>query len=386
MSKRPIHRPIISFGPSSTMSALYTVSDVEYDYAIGGLPFFSAIKDDRALVRRLVDIKKEQFDNAKDPGEQSLTGWWLRSQSSWHAGAGLIYQEPSQDPLHAYRFASSAGVDVWTPGQLSMLLTSTRKITAAGSCRLRGVSSAGTDYILMADSTTLRKWDGAAAGTITWGGSNTILSMTDDGTNYFAADQTGIYRGTIPSGAGSLIWNTGNANVVIAWAKQRLVAGIGPSIYELVGTGPALPAAKYTHPNSSWTWTSISESPSAILAAGFAGSQSAIYKFALGNDGSMPTLTSGVLVAELPRGELVNAIVNYLGSYLVICTTAGVRIGIVDDQGNVQVGPLTVKVAGGVKHAAGNDRFVYFGWQAGIAGIPGTTSGLGRIDLSLLTT
>ena len=357
------NRTVFSIGLASAGSASFNVSDIEYDYAIGGLPFLSAVRDAQPIIRKLVPIKKDQFDNSHDPGEQSLTGWWLRSQSSWHAGAGLIYQEPSLDPLHNYRFASSAGVDVWTAGKLSMLKTSSRKITAGGSCILRGAAVSTTNYVLMTDGTTLRTWDGTTAGTVTWGGASTLLSLTQDGTNYYAADNVGIWKGTLPSGAGAKAWNTGSNNVVVEWCKQRLVAGVGPSIYELIGgTPPTLPTAKYTHPNASWVWTSIADTPQAILAAGNAGNQSAIYKFILASDGTMPTLSAGVLVAELPRGEIVNSIVSYLGVYLAICTSKGIRIATVDDNGNVNVGPMTVTVAGGVKSAAGNDRFIYFGW------------------------
>jgi hypothetical protein len=81
----------------------------------------------------------------------------------------------------------------------------------------------------------------------------------------------GIYKGTLAGGVGSLVWNTGDAAVVIQWAKQRLVAGIAASVYELTGSGPTLPTPLYTHPNADWTWTSITEGPSAIYFAGYAG-------------------------------------------------------------------------------------------------------------------
>jgi hypothetical protein len=54
-----------------------------YDVALGGLPFFYAINDARPYIRQTAPFRKEQFDNQSQPGEQSLTGWWIRSQMSF---------------------------------------------------------------------------------------------------------------------------------------------------------------------------------------------------------------------------------------------------------------------------------------------------------------
>ena len=51
------------------------------------------------------------------PGEQSLDGFWLRSQVSFHKGAGIKYYEPGSEKETQYRFDDSEGVDVWTPGR-----------------------------------------------------------------------------------------------------------------------------------------------------------------------------------------------------------------------------------------------------------------------------
>jgi hypothetical protein len=59
-------------------------TDIAYDVAIGGLPFIYAINDARPYIRQTAPFRKDQFDNGQEPGEQSLTGWWIRSQSSFH--------------------------------------------------------------------------------------------------------------------------------------------------------------------------------------------------------------------------------------------------------------------------------------------------------------
>jgi hypothetical protein len=104
-------------------SAIWQNTDVAYDTAIGGMPFIYAISDARPYIRQTAPFKKEQFDNQPEPGEQSLTGWWIRSQMSFHAGDGITFYEPAQtapnSPAH-YRFADSKGVNVWEPGQVTL--------------------------------------------------------------------------------------------------------------------------------------------------------------------------------------------------------------------------------------------------------------------------
>ena len=76
-------------------SSIWENTDIFYDTAVGGLPFFYAINDNRPYIRQTAPFRKEQFDNSKEPGEQSITGWWLRSQSSFHNGTGINFYDPS---------------------------------------------------------------------------------------------------------------------------------------------------------------------------------------------------------------------------------------------------------------------------------------------------
>ena len=67
-----------------------------YDIAIAGLPFFLLNSDDAPYRRVTAQYRKQQIDQSREPGEQTLTGWWLRSQSSFHLGAGIKFFEPVQ--------------------------------------------------------------------------------------------------------------------------------------------------------------------------------------------------------------------------------------------------------------------------------------------------
>jgi hypothetical protein len=92
-----------------------------YDVAVGGLPFIYAINDARPYIRQTAPFKKDQFDNGAEPGEQSLTGWWIRSQSSFHGGSGINFYDPSAGETVTHRFTDSKNVNVWTKGQATLL-------------------------------------------------------------------------------------------------------------------------------------------------------------------------------------------------------------------------------------------------------------------------
>jgi hypothetical protein len=365
-------------GRTASAVATYALKGVQYDVAIAGMPWLIKADDQNVLTRAGAPIKKSQFDNQQEPGEQSLSGWWYRAQSSFIGGAGLLYQDPSSDNQYAIRYGDSVGVNPWTNGKLTLLRETTQRIADATASRhfLVGWND-GTDRYWSAVGTALKSDTGSATTTITWGGAGTIRSLASDGTNYYAADSTGIYRGA-GNGAGSLIWNTGSANTVIRWVKGRLMAGIGPSIYELTTGGPALPTAKFTHLNSSWQWTDIAEGTNAIYASGYAGSQGAIYKFVLDTAGTVPTLSSGgILAAQLPRGEVVHSMTTYLGSFIGIGTSRGFRVGEINDNGDIQYGPLLIENSSGVRAVAAYDRFFFVAATNAIE----SKSGLYRVDL-----
>jgi len=89
----------------------------------------------------------------------------------------------------------------------------------------------------------------------------------------------------------------------------------------------------------------------------------------------MPTLTSGIIAAQLPIGEIVYKIESYLG-YLMIGTNKGMRVASISDTtGDLSYGPLIFEDTNGVYDFAFRDKYV---WATGTIG---TSPGLYRIDL-----
>jgi hypothetical protein len=371
-------------------SSTWQNSGESYDVAIGGQPFFYAISDERPYIRQTAPYRKEQFDNNQEPGEQSLTGWWLRSQSSFHNGTGIKFYDPSAGEIVSHRFTDSNNVDVWTKGEVTLLKeTANLSGVTSGIYKSLSIVDGSTDKLLgwVPASTTIKNYTSAGTAVeythVTSIGTpldTAILAIATDGSHLFIADNDHIYTGPIatPTAGYSRYYNTGSEKVVLGWVKQRLVACIGASVYELTnakGSTHALPTATYTHPNDDWTWTSISEGGSAIYAAGYSGTNGTIYKFTLSTAGVMPTLTSGIIAAQLPSGEYPRKIESYLG-YLLIGTNKGVRVATISDtNGDLSYGPLIIEGENIGLDFAFRDRFVW------VTGSINTYAGLYRIDL-----
>lgn len=401
----------LPFGIDTTPfgSATFQITGVSYDYAIGGIPFLAgeSLRGSyfrRQYLRDYADIKKDQFDALPDPGEQSLVGWWLRAQSNFVQGAGSQYLDTQTDSTLAQRYLYSEHMDMLSvPWQVG-LLPASKRILASGNSNLQlaGANVGGTDMVLVADGLILKQI--TSAGTVTSytmpGGVTSIKSLTSDGTNYYFVDTTGVWKGVIGTtgSAAAKVWSlpSTSGNNVIHWVKGRLVGGFDNNVYELVGSGgPTLPVPKFTHFNASYTFSAIEEIPQAILVSGFAGAgPSQIHQFTLDSGGALPTLTSGVVAADMPIGEVIYAMYAYLGGFLGIGTNKGIRVATVDTSGNILYGPLDIGNVNGVQAMVGEGRFLFFSNNAN-ANIPydgwvnptaaTNTAGVMRLDLSTNT-
>jgi hypothetical protein len=241
--KHIIERPVDPIGqPASAAGNTYINTSNSYDVAIGGLPFFLGISDKYPYKRETAPYRKQQIDQQREPGEQTLTGWWLRSQSSFHYGAGIKFQEPLQGDTVPYRFNKSAGVDVFNVGKATLLPTVELGVAATGTPMIEGATDAnGVNVILQADGSTLKRiTDIGTSTTLTWGGSGNILDITNDGVNYYVANATGVYKGPLTGGSSGTSIFTHPAsvgtvtNVKMSWVKQRLIAGINNYLFEIV--------------------------------------------------------------------------------------------------------------------------------------------------------
>lgn len=379
--------------------AVWQNTDINYDVAIGGLPFIYAISDARPYIRQTAPFRKDQFDNQTEPGEQSLTGWWIRSQSSFHGGTGIVYFDPqTADEFGHYRFADSKGVDVFEEGEVTLLNDMVPGHNITGTMRSDGRPFQSARSIKWSTDTGILLWDEYdvdkinSAGTVTHfidynsGTDAPVYGICDDGTTAFwitnTATKKTVYKkpltGTSASTADvtKMFDEVGTiANATLEYVKERIVMCADNKVYEFSSSAVAMPTAVYTHPASTHVFTSITASGPAIYIAGYNGNQSTILKFTLSTAGVMPTLTSAVVAAEMPAGEVVHKIYYYLGTML-IGTNKGVRAAQVSEQdGSLKYGPLFIKTDQPCFDFAARDRFV---WCAtSVDGEPGVI----RIDL-----
>ena len=393
---RPTRAIAVDVGVVATDS-IWQNTDIAYDTAIGGMPFIYAIADARPYVRQTAPYRKEQFDNQTEPGEQSLTGWWIRSQSSFHDGTGITFYDPALIPGEGtFQYKDSRGVDVWTEGQVTLLNSATTTHYTTGVVKSNGkpfqsarsIQYSGTDGILLWDKYDVDKIavDGTTTHFIDFaaGTDYPVYAICDDGTNaYWVTNvlNTGTPRlrvyskpltGTTATTA-TLMISDNSITVsegVMEYVKDRIVMAVNNKIYEFATNASALPSAVYTHSDNDIVFTSITASGTAIYIAGFNGIQSSIYKFTLSNStGAMPSLTSAITAAEMPIGEKIYKIEYYLG-YMLIGTSKGIRAATIDDAGSITYGPLIVETDQPVYDFAFRDKFAWcatgVGGQAGV--------------------
>ena len=374
-------------------SQALTDAGAQWDVNIAGIGFMLAASDSNPYERQQVSPVKEQVDTSKEAGEQTLSTFWVRSQTSWHRGSGVNFYEPGSDPSSQYRADKMVGVNPWVQGELS-LHHKLGRFNTEPAPGIEQYAVAALGYVFVNDAGTVARYTVTDATQpahdvdIPPVGANTPAGpVVPAGTALLVGNPAGCevcLNPTDPSPSFTKAWTLDGATggFTVAYVKDRVVLANGPDLREVSLAGGDLGAVDpfFTHLDPDWTWTGVCESGTSILAAGYSGVETAIYQFSLVDPGSggSPVLGAPVKVAVLPPGEQIHALRSYLGSYLGIGTNRGVRVGLVADNGSVQYGPLTVTATRPVRVLEGADRFLYAGIEGDIDG----SSGAVRVDLS----
>ena len=295
--------------------------------------------------RTTIPVARQQRDNSREPGENTLdtTGAWVRSQTDWSYGAGQLYVDNEDSDRR--RFYSSDGIDIWTKGQITLLpvtedAASTQTFGTENLIVKRFIEgSSGIEYIYVASDGEVFYSSTGGSSWATFSVTNNITSLTCDGTSvYIGRDSTNAPQkaaiGTsVPSSYGT---ETPDLLAVVA---GRMIGAQNNSIYELDAAGAkASSSLDYSLPFSSSTWLSITAAANGIYAAANTDNTGSIYYIGVNNaDGTLRTPT---IAGSLPRNETINEIVSYAG-LLGIATSKGFRLGLINQQSSgITIGPV----------------------------------------------
>ena len=324
--------------------------------------------------RTTVPVSRQQRDNSREPGENTLdtTGAWVRSQTDWSYGAGQLYLDNEDSDRR--RFYSSTGVDIWTRGQITLLpiaetpgaLPATSFI--AGEILVHRVvqDSTGTEYLYVANGTTLSHTSDPLAGSPTWtsitvGGTTT--SITSDGTNiYLGFDGVIVAEKSVIGSSSTATFGSLDPNIIKV-AAGRLIAAEGNAIYELDAAGAkAASSLDYSLPLASSVWVDVDACPNGIYAAANTDNTGTVYY--IGVTAADGTLQTPVVAGSLPRNESINSILAY-GPILCLATSQGFRTALIDVQsGGVTIGPV-IDTGGEAYSLEADGRFVWWGTAYG---------------------
>jgi hypothetical protein len=199
---------------SGRLSTYYDLNGNAFDLAIGGMPFIMAVTDNTPYKRQTAEFRAQRVDQMRDPGEHTLagSGYWTRSQSSWHYGEGINFTEPMEgnDNEVRFRYKNSYGIDPWTPGQITLLKKTTLAQAFRGKCDVRTAEISSASTIVATDlapvvSTTAAATAATSATTITVASTASIVvGYVINGSNITAGTTVStIGTGTITISAGT---------------------------------------------------------------------------------------------------------------------------------------------------------------------------------------
>jgi hypothetical protein len=341
--------PIVGEVASVPSGSGATLADtgLGYDISIGGLGFKLKIGDDNPYERATAQFRKDQFDSSNNVGDQSLLGYWTEGQLSFHKGAGVKFYDAS-DPTVVNRYYTGDGVKPFTPGEVT--LQADWGTATTGTFTGNTFGGSGNGFLALLDSGVLKyatSLTGATtsyvptAGTVTNATTGPLCAYVTTTSNKI--ERVGIGTGAPASGA--IYTHTAGFNGIF-YAKDRLWAvDVNGVWYQLAPNPTAPPVAigagdKVFTAGDGWdTKWCLVDTPGVVLIA----NGGRIYAVTPDSStGAVPSMSAPVQAAELPTGEAIRSMAYHLG-FLILGTSAGIRVAVVDSQGQVTYGPLLVE-------------------------------------------
>lgn len=378
-----------SFGPAPSgvffTGAATAPSDLvpaQYPVAIAGHPY---LIEPKLYRRRHIPIQRPPQDDAREPGEQTLSpeGLWRRSQSDWTLGQGQTWLD--EDESVRRRFRTSLGVDVFTERQLSLLPETEEKRNSANTnlkilrvgSRLYAVDGAVLIFSDTASSEQNATW---VTGWTTATGLpvSSILDIAHSGSHvYVLAGDNSIYRAAVGASVFALYYNPAEVATRMWTGLGRLFFSTGPSLYEVTSAG-TVSTLIFTHPDANMVWSCLEAAPTGIYVGGNIGTEHGEVRHTWVKDDGTAFLVP-VVAAEF-LNETVNAL-RSAGNIMLFGTSLGWRFSVIDGQNTgLDFGPVVPvgAVRDIVVDTVGPESFAWFTWD----NITSGNSGLGRIRIA----
>lgn len=380
-----------------------------YDVAFDSIGFVLDTGVERPYRVGYQQQQKQQFDTSNEPGEHSLElGFWRRSRSSWHGGAGQTWidADTETEQSSAVRFNESYGVDPWTKHELTLLHdVENKKVGVASNAGLMtAYDAAGVGYLYFFTSTSMFFTSNPSATTPTWSSvtghaAAAITGMTSQGGFIYYGVGGVVWKRAVGSSGGATNFGTlpSGTGGILGVANGYMFAASDPKLYLVPSAGagsatdvtPLAAGILAAISGSNFTWIGVCDGPRGPIAAGRTGERTYIFHGVVDATGALDHFESA---CTLPAGDKLVSIISYLNQYVVMGFTDGLRCAAYTDSGELQYGrkfgPET-----GVYALEAQDRFVWFSWPtitANLTSISLSTSatavsGLGRLDLSVFT-
>lgn len=330
-----------------------------------------------------VSLPMQRADSpaSADVGASSLSplNLWERFADDWGLGSGQTYFDRSNigdragDELSRSRYKTSAGVDPWTEGELSLLNNAALSRTGSSNNNLVAVV-AGARLYFAKGSTLEYTTDGTAWTTVTGTAAFTIKTLATDGFTVYIGYGTSNVIQTTNTGI-STASNFGATHQAdkLAFVKGRLIGFIGNLVKNFTSTTAATDITPTFLVSPTMTWEAIGSGSNFIYYASSVGDKSLIYGSTVMPDGTELGIPR-VMCDGIPEGENVKAL-GYYGSLVFIGTTKGFRVAFAG-QGGLEPGPL-VTTPNAVLCFEPQGSFMWHG----MTNVDGTNTGLGRATM-----
>jgi hypothetical protein len=378
------------------VNATWDGPEFNSDIRIAGIDFLSAASEQYPYQRQLTKVTKQQLDTSDEPGDNSLEGWWTQSQTDWSGGADQVYFEPASDDLVQRKFWESAGVDVFNDPGFFNLLPNSKRI-AGGIGDVANIERVGDGGYVLSFGTEIEYVD-ANGGTYWADVNNEIIHLAVVGSHVLISqinNTTEVYRIIdLTTKVATIHGYTGVPKP--SFVKNRLMFAVGNKMWEIpdwtVDTDLSTIDPVIEMPSVSAIIGNAISTPSAIITYANDTHQSVFLSLKLDDTGTLPDLAVPIEVGMLPSTERVRGISAALGTYIIVLTSLGARVGNATDDGGLVYGPLIGSPAPSGQESVGSvvasivpvhaevyDRFVSYPVDDAGDGLPGDVV----IDLSV---